>query len=82
MRPEQGHLKPGVATPFLGYGYQTWILPGDRRMFLLSGVRGQAILIDPASRLVLVHTAVRKQPAGGSPELRYLWQSLVTTLAN
>ena len=82
VRPEQGHLKPGVATPFLGYGYQTWILPGDRRMFLLSGVRGQAILIDPASRLVLVHTAVRKQPAGGSPELRYLWQSLVTTLAN
>ncbi|PYO21360.1 MAG: serine hydrolase [Candidatus Rokuibacteriota bacterium] len=82
VRPEQGHLKPGVATPFLGYGYQTWILPGDRRMFLLSGVRGQAILIDPASRLVLVHTAVRKQPAGGSTELRYLWQSLVTTLAN
>src|SRR5205814_861117 len=59
VRPEPGHLKPGVATPFLGYGYQTWILPGDRRMFLLSGVRGQAILIDPASRLVLVHTAVR-----------------------
>src|SRR5438874_2981197 len=82
VRPEQGHLKPGVATPFLGYGYQTWILPGDRRMFLLSGVRGQAILIDPASRLVLVHTAVRKQPAGGSTELRYLWQSLVTTLAH
>jgi len=82
VRPEQGHLKPGVATPFLGYGYQTWILPGDRRMFLLSGVRGQAILIDPASRLVLVHTAVRKQPAGGSAALRYLWQSLVTTLAN
>src|SRR5438552_1024253 len=32
VRPEQGHLKPGVATPSLGYGYQTWILPGDRRM--------------------------------------------------
>src|SRR2546421_7726080 len=27
VRPEQGHLKPGGATPFLGYGYQTWILP-------------------------------------------------------
>src|SRR5207237_5002051 len=64
VRPEQGHLKPGVATPFLGYGYQTWILPGDRRMFLLSGVRGQAILIDPASRLVLVHTAVRNPRCG------------------
>ncbi|HEY3100944.1 MAG TPA: serine hydrolase [Methylomirabilota bacterium] len=83
VRPEQGHLKPGVATPFLGYGYQTWILPGERGMFLLAGVRGQAVLVDPASRLVMVHTAVRKQPSGGSAtELRYLWQALVTTLAN
>src|SRR5205814_9433832 len=27
-RPEPSHLKPGVATPFFGYGYQTWIFPG------------------------------------------------------
>lgn len=81
VRSEQGHLAPGVATPVLGYGYQTWILPGQRRGFALLGVRGQAILVDPVSRLVLVHTAVRKQPGGGAAtELRPLWQAIVSTL--
>jgi CubicO group peptidase (beta-lactamase class C family) len=82
VRPDQAHLKPGVATPFFGYGYQTWIFPGDRRMFALLGVRGQTIMVDPANRLVMVHTAVRKQPAGGgATEVGALWRAVVTTLA-
>jgi CubicO group peptidase (beta-lactamase class C family) len=38
VRADQPHLR---ATPFFGYGYgyQTWILPGERRMLLLWGVR-------------------------------------------
>ena len=40
-------------------------LSGERRMFALLGVRGQALFVDPASRLVMVHTAVRKQPRSG-----------------
>ena len=43
VRADQPHLRPGTATPCFGYGYQTWILPGERRMFLLWGVRGQRI---------------------------------------
>src|SRR6266850_1333777 len=83
VRPEQGHLKPGVATPYLGYGYQVWIAPGERRILALLGVRGQTILVDPASRLVLVHTAVRKQAAGGSAtELRARWQAVAATRPN
>jgi CubicO group peptidase (beta-lactamase class C family) len=82
VRPDQGHLKPGVATPFFGYGYQTWIFPGERRMFALLGVRGQTIMVDPGSRLVMVHTAVRKQPGGGSAtEVGPLWRAVVTALA-
>src|SRR5882672_8716492 len=48
-----------LATGFLGfdYGYQTWIIPGERRMFAFIGVRGQAIFVDPQSRLVMVHAA-------------------------
>ena len=38
-RADQPHLRPGVATPFAGYGYQTRILPGERRMFLLGHSR-------------------------------------------
>ncbi len=83
VRPEQGHLKPGVATPFFGYGYQTWIFPCERRMFALLGVRGQTILVDPNARLVLVHTAVRKQPSTPGPtELGALWRAVMETLGS
>ena len=76
VRPDQPQLQPGTATPFFGYGYQTWIFPGDRRMFAFLGLRGQEIYVDPATRLVLVTTAVRKQPSNpGAPETRALWQA-------
>jgi hypothetical protein len=39
VRPDQLHLQPGIATPFFGYGYQTWIFPGQQRRFALLGVR-------------------------------------------
>jgi CubicO group peptidase (beta-lactamase class C family) len=81
VRPEE-HLRPGIATPFFGYGYQTWIFPGERRMFALLGVRGQAIFVDPAKRLVLVQTAVRKQASGGRTELGALWETVIRTVAN
>jgi CubicO group peptidase (beta-lactamase class C family) len=83
VREDQSHLRPGRATPFFGYGYQTWIFPGERRMFAFLGVRGQAIYVDPQSRLVLVHTAVRKQSVDpGSRETGALWQSVVRTLGS
>jgi CubicO group peptidase (beta-lactamase class C family) len=78
----QHHLRPGVATPFFGYGYQTWIFPGERRMFALLGVRGQTILVDPAHHLVLVQTAVRKQAAEGRTELSNVWEAVLRTVGN
>src|SRR3954451_4174699 len=63
VRPEDRHLAPGTATEYFGYGYQTWLFPGQGRRFALLGIRGQFIMVDPASKLVMVHTAVRKQPA-------------------
>jgi len=59
---DQPHLRPGVATPIFGYGYQTWIVPVERRMFMLWGVRGQRIFVDPRSKLVMVNTSVHEQP--------------------
>jgi CubicO group peptidase (beta-lactamase class C family) len=82
VRPDQDHLRPGTATPFFGYGYQVWIFPGERRMFALLGVRGQTIYVDPASGLVMVHTAVRKQAVDpGVVELGALWRGLIRALA-
>lgn len=70
---------PRKATPFWGYGYQTWLLPARGRMFALRGIHGQAIFVDPASKLVLVHTAVRLKASNdpAAQELTRLWYALV-----
>ena len=82
VRADQPHLRPRTATPFFGYGYQTWIFPEERRMFAFLGVRGQAIYIDPASRIVLVTTAVRKLPRDpGGAETVALWRAVTRDLA-
>jgi CubicO group peptidase (beta-lactamase class C family) len=75
---------PGQPQPGTGrYGYQVWILSGERRMFALRGVRGQAIYVYPTSRLVMVHTAVRKQARDpGVRETDALWRSLVRELGD
>jgi CubicO group peptidase (beta-lactamase class C family) len=72
---------PRKATPFYGYGYQTWLMP-DGRMFAALGIHGQAIFVDPASKLVLVHTAARVRPSGdpAGRELSALWYALVRQL--
>lgn len=76
-RPDRPHLSPRIATSFYGCGYQTWIFPDDRPVFALLGVRGQAIFVDPTSRLVLVHTAVRMRSVDpGSRELGALWRGM------
>jgi CubicO group peptidase (beta-lactamase class C family) len=80
VRDDQPHLRPGTARRFLGYGYQVWILPGERRMFALLGVYGQAIFVDPASRLVMVHTAAYKQAADSNAEAFALWRGVVAGL--
>jgi CubicO group peptidase (beta-lactamase class C family) len=76
------HLKPYAATRYFGYGYQTWIFPGERRMFALLGVHGQAIFVDPSSRLVMVHTAVHKQPDASIEETVALWHGVVNALGD
>jgi CubicO group peptidase (beta-lactamase class C family) len=47
-----------------GYGLQVWLLPGSHRRFVLLGIYGQAVFVDPALKLVMVHTAVGKDAAG------------------
>jgi len=81
--PQADFLQPRTMTKFYGYGYQTWIFPGPRRQFALLGVHGQAVFVDPAANLVLVHTAVRVKASGdpAAAELVALWQALVAKFA-
>ena len=80
IAPDDLHLKRVWERTGFGYGYQTWILPGERRMFALIGVHGQAIYVDPASRLVMVHTAVRERADDPNEETIALWRSVVDVL--
>jgi CubicO group peptidase (beta-lactamase class C family) len=81
VRDDQPHLRPGIVRQFLGYGYQVWVLPGERRTFALFGAYGQAVYVDPSSRLVMVHTAVRKRVEDpGNAEALALWRGVVSEL--
>ncbi len=62
-------FKPGVATPLFGYGYQTWLFPKTEKTFALIGVYGQAIFVQPKSKLVFVQTSVFNRP-NGDPAFR------------
>jgi CubicO group peptidase (beta-lactamase class C family) len=80
IAPDDWHLKRVWDRTGFGYGYQTWIFPGEHRMFALIGVHGQAIYVDPASRLVMVHTAVRERADDPNEETIALWRSVVDVL--
>ncbi len=73
---------PRKATPYYGYGYQVWTFPGAQRRFALLGVYGQAIFIDPAQKLVMVHLAANTTAKSGQTsmgrEMGSLWHNLVT----
>jgi CubicO group peptidase (beta-lactamase class C family) len=73
---------PRQATPYYGYGYQVWTFPGQQRRFALLGVFGQAIFVDPAQKLVMVHLAANATAKAGQTsmgrEMGALWYGLVT----
>ena len=74
--PAAPHFAPGRVPGLFGYGYQTWILGGSRRQFVLRGLRGQFVFVDPAAKVVLVHTCAGEigTPVG---ELVALWGRVV-----
>ncbi len=69
---QQEGFKPKHATPYFGYGYQTWIFPMKQRTFALQGIYGQSVFVQPASGIVMVETSVYDQP--GSDRM---WQAKI-----
>jgi CubicO group peptidase (beta-lactamase class C family) len=68
VRPSDGYLAPGKADRDFGYGYLLWLLPWGQRQFAMFGDFGQRVCIDPASKIVMVHTGLEQ-----TPELWKLW---------
>jgi CubicO group peptidase (beta-lactamase class C family) len=78
-------FRPNRATPFFGYGYQFWLLPGRERSFALQGVHGQAVYVQPASGIVLVVTSAWESASGRQDPLPYqernaLWNGVLRSL--
>lgn len=78
-------FKPRSATPGLGYGYQTWLLPLKERTFALQGIHGQTIFVQPKSGIVMVQTSVNDQPSGRQDARPYqyrdaLWAGVLKSL--
>jgi CubicO group peptidase (beta-lactamase class C family) len=80
-------FRPGTmeshGSRYFGYGYQVWLLPGAQRRFVLLGVYGQAIYVDPALKLVMVHLAAGADASGDASgdhlarERDALWRGVV-----
>jgi CubicO group peptidase (beta-lactamase class C family) len=81
--PTRPHLWPGTATPFFGYGYQTWIFPRTTGGFALLGVYGQSIYVDPEAKLVMVHLAARALPSNNpeGAQAVALWRGVRASVA-
>jgi CubicO group peptidase (beta-lactamase class C family) len=79
-RPAGKGFHPGDHGQFFGYGYQTWIMPGDGRQFVLRGLRRQFVFVDPDAKLVMVSTAA-ENVAGGNGEQLALWNAVTRVLA-
>ncbi len=78
-------FRPRVATPFFGYGYQFWLLPTKERTFLMQGIHGQSVFVQPATGIVLVLASVWEQASGRQDPLPYeergaLWRGVLESL--
>jgi CubicO group peptidase (beta-lactamase class C family) len=69
------YLKPRSMTPVWGYGYQVWLL-ADGRQFVMRGLRGQMVFVDPDTKTVMVRTAVEPFNTD-SGETRSLWRGVL-----
>jgi len=79
-RAESPHLAVGTATRNNGYGYQTWVIDREGK-FALMGVRGQAVMVDPVTKTVVVHTAVHgdsRDAASRGPQFQFFFNTLRT----
>jgi len=81
------HLRPGAVTlngMDVGYGYQTWVLPGNRGQFMMVGLGFQRVAADPQTEVVVTvfsnpAVTIRGRLVGGyATEFQELFNALVS----
>jgi len=80
-RRQPDAFRPHKATPSLGYGYQFWLYPSQQRRFIMLGVYGQSIFVDPGLHLVIVQTAANATAEAKDTSLAHerdaFWRGIV-----
>jgi CubicO group peptidase (beta-lactamase class C family) len=69
--PDAPYLRVGGTMATLGYGYQTWLIDAHAPYFALLGLRGQAIFVDPVTKLVMVVIAANANGDNRSRQEQY-----------
>jgi len=78
-------FKPRKASSYFGYGYQFWLLPMKERSFVMQGIHGQGLYVQPSSDLVMVLTSVWESASGRQDVQPYeereaLWRGVLQSL--
>lgn len=78
-------FQPRRATAYFGYGLQFWLSPLRERTFVMQGVHGQAVYVQPASGVVMVVTSVWEAASGRQDPQPYeereaLWRGVLQSL--
>lgn len=75
-------FRPGKASTYYGYGYFFWLFPFVSRTFAMLGIYGQAIFVQPESKIVMVQTAVCRDPRDVEAvrERDALWRGVLASL--
>jgi CubicO group peptidase (beta-lactamase class C family) len=71
ITPDAPHLLPGenpMSDFDMGYGYQWWIMDGDRGDYSAIGVYNQFIYVDPSKGLVVVKLSANSDYAATNEE--------------
>lgn len=71
ITPDAPHLLPGenpMSDFEMGYGYQWWIMDGDRGDYSAIGVYNQFIYVDPSKELVIVKLSANSDYAATDEE--------------
>lgn len=82
---QPNEFAPKVATPYMGYGFQVWLIPNKTRTFVLQGIHGQHIFVQPATKIVMVQTSVNQMASGRQDNRPYqyrdaLWSGVLRSL--
>lgn len=78
-------FRPDFEGRGIGYGYQFWLQSYRERTFVLQGVHGQAVYVQPASGIVMVVTsawqqASARQDPAPAQERNALWRGVLQSL--